>query len=54
MKFVFKIFNAIEVIEQGGAENFPLKVLFYLIFKNYMSDVEFLRARRWISKGLWL
>lgn len=45
---------AIEVGEQEGAENFPLKILLYPICRNYMSDEEFLRARRWTSKGLWL
>lgn len=57
VKLVFpkkKISMAIEVGEQGGAENFPLKILLYLICRNYMSDEEFLRARRWTSKGLWL
>lgn len=49
-----KMSKAIEVGEQEGTENFPLKILLYLICGNYMSDEEFLRAGRWTSKGLWL
>lgn len=46
--------KATEVGVQEGAEHFPLKILLYFICRNYTSDEEFLRARRWTSKGLWL
>lgn len=56
VKLVFqkKFSKTTEVGEQEGAENFPLKILLYLICRNHMGDEEFLRARRWTSKGLWL